>query len=160
MGKLERVIWLASQVRKTNMGAFFNMLWCVRFGVTGNKEMRGPNPISCYECNLKESCPSYEKLKYKMVLIKEFYGVLKFNFDTDTNYAERKNCSYICLTDNGVPKKVYEKRGKTWRLVDEFSGYILKENHKTSINNRAVKVQELLESLPPFLPDNLKSAVD
>ena len=45
LGKLERVIWLASQSNKTNMKNFFDILWCQRYGTIGNGELRGVNPL-------------------------------------------------------------------------------------------------------------------
>jgi len=71
MGKLERAIWLSSQANKTNIKTFFDLMWCTRFGVTGNSELRGPNPISCYECRLQKNCPSYKKISNSLVLINE-----------------------------------------------------------------------------------------
>ena len=154
MGKLERIIWLASQGRKTNMANFFNMLWCIRFGVTGNKELRGPNPISCYECSLRPSCPSYSKMMNKSILIKDIRSVHLQNGELPksvTQFADNNMCSYACLTDNGVPKKIFELRGKRWRLTDEFSGYILQSHHRTRIRKDIVPIRELVNSLPPFM---------
>ena len=71
MGKLERLIWLSSQGRKTNIGGFYDILWCIRYGVTGNSELRGSNPISCYECKLKEICPGYIKIRNQNVFVKD-----------------------------------------------------------------------------------------
>lgn len=52
--------------------------------------------------------------------------------------ADLCDISYICVLENKVPKKVfvkfYQKKLKReyWGLIDEFSGYIMKEKHKLS----------------------------
>lgn len=146
MGKLERAIWLSSQANKTNIKTFFDLMWCTRYGVTGNSDLRGPNPISCYECKLKEKCPSYDMIKESLVLI---YKEEEKSFEELTKEAESNNCRFICLTEEGVPKKIIEKRGKSWRLIDEFSGYLL-TNQKIKSNEKILKVKDLLSSLPNF----------
>ena len=76
LGKIERMIWLSSQGNKTNMKTFFDMLWCTRFGDLGNKNLRGANPIACYECKLRQHCPGYQKVKDRKVLLKDRRDVI------------------------------------------------------------------------------------
>lgn len=71
LGKIERVIWLASQSNKTNMRDFFDVLWCQRYGVIGNSELRGVNPIACYGCNLKSSCIGLSNISRKKVFVEK-----------------------------------------------------------------------------------------
>ena len=146
MGKLERAIWLSSQANKTNIKTFFDLMWCTRYGVTGNGELRGANPISCYECKLRNTCPSFNQIKDKLVLIseEEIKPIEKLILNAETD-----KCKFICLTKEDVPKKIFEKRGKSWKLIDEFSGYQL-TNQKLKPNNNIMKVEKLINSLPNF----------
>ena len=130
LGKLERVIWLSSQSNKTNMKTFFDILWCQRYGTTGNGELRGINPISCYSCKLKKSCVGVSKKRFTNVKL------LNNSYDEDlsTIFASDPEITYICILSNGVPKKCYiEKRGVA-TLIDEFSGYILTAQDKLPDN--------------------------
>lgn len=118
IGKLERMIWLSSQSNKTNMKNFYNILWCQRYGVNGNSELRGINPISCYSCNLKSSC----------------FG-LKSHYDdtvylTDIKDDINSNTNYTCILSNRIPSKCY----KSSTLIDEFSGYILSSKNSVPQN--------------------------
>lgn len=145
MGKLERAIWLSSQANKTNIKTFFDLMWCTRFGVKGNRELRGPNPISCYECKLRTKCPSFSEISNENVLIKEGNNIS----EELKQIADKKSCIFICLTREKVPKKVFQKRGKNWKLIDEFSGYLL-TNQKVKSKKDILKVKELINSLPNF----------
>jgi hypothetical protein len=172
LGKLERVIWLSSQANKTNMKSFFNLLWCQRYGDTGNNELRRANPIACYECFLKKTCIGMSKIMDLNVLVKDGKtlkikdllvaksGKIKGRILNLKNIAtkkvvlqaEKNNCDFICLTINSVPKKIFickDKSKHIWKLIDEFSGYILK-SEKTGTVGKIVTTNELLDSLPPF----------
>ena len=72
LGKLERVIWLASQSNKTNMKNFFDILWCQRYGTIGNSELRGVNPLACSLCNLSDTCVGLSKIKNERIVNKNF----------------------------------------------------------------------------------------
>jgi len=63
--------------------------------------------------------------------------------------TEENKCRFICLTQENVPKKILEKRGKTWKLIDEFSGYLL-TNQKIESKKKILLVKELMNSLPSF----------
>lgn len=161
MGKLERAIWLSSQAKKTNIKTFFDLMWCVRYGDTGNNELRGPNPISCYECKLRDKCPSYHKISEKKVLLfdnskvklkelKTGSGNIKgkiINSPKIIAKAEHGGCYFICLTEDNIPKKIFMKTGKFWKLKDEFSGYLL-HTQKVKKTDTIVKVNDLIEDLP------------
>ncbi len=122
LGKVERVIWLASQSNKTNMKNFFDILWCQRYGVIGNKKLRGVNPIACYGCKLKDTCIGLSHVLGDFVLVSN-----TLTEDDFSNLAVDvvNQITFICLLDDNVPKKVYKKLYNTWVLIDEFSGYIL-----------------------------------
>lgn len=147
LGKIERLIWLTAQAKKTNMKVFFDMLWCLRYGVTGNSELRGPNPIGCYECVLRSTCPSFDKIKDSSVLILEVEES-KVTRAVEEQ-AENKDCRFICLTKDSVPKKIFEKRGRKWVLIDEFSGYLL-TTQKIKNKKDVMTVDKMIESLPNF----------
>lgn len=128
LGKLERVIWLSSQSNKTNMRAFFNILWCQRYGTIGNSELRGINPIACLSCRLKSNCVGVSRnLTSKVILLDSANQE-----DLFTIFRNRPDVKYISLLDKGVPKKCYVKGKKTAILIDEFSGYILSSKDKLS----------------------------
>jgi hypothetical protein len=67
-GKLERVIWMASQARKVHSVAGAEILWCIRFGGP-DKELRGANPFSCKACetHVRAVCPAYAMISAKSV---------------------------------------------------------------------------------------------
>ncbi len=166
MGKLERVIWLASQANKTNMKAFFNLLWCQRYGTTGNGSLRGINPIACSECALKRTCVGLGNLRGEKVLL--LNDEIKYSLQDNSelsindNSIDLSDISYICVLENKVPKKVfvkfYQKKLKReyWGLIDEFSGYIMKEKHKLTddlIAKVIVTMGEFTEFYKDFVVD-------
>ncbi len=121
LGKLERIIWLSSQSNKTNMKNFFDILWCQRYGTIGNGELRGINPIACYSCKLKKNCIGAANLKNSLVKLID----ISQDVDLNTIFHSDNLIRYICILDNGVPKKCYRNNHGASLLVDEFSGYIL-----------------------------------
>ncbi|WP_371504285.1 hypothetical protein [Nitrosopumilus adriaticus] len=162
LGKLERLIWIASQANKTNIKSFFDTLWCTRFGNNGNKQLRGANPISCYECKLRSTCPGYDLISQKNVLVVEddpsVYETITIRQKEITTLANihsemaiNSNCIFICVTEGNVPKKIYQLTGRGanqyWRLDDEFSGYLLK-SQTTNYVGTVVTVKDLVDSLP------------
>lgn len=142
--KLERVIWLASQMKKTNLLPFFDILWCVRYGTNGNKYLRGSNPIACYECSLREACPGYSKISDSNVFITESFN------EEDTP----SGCDFVCETENRIPKKSYVlegERNRKWTLTDEFSGYIIDRNFiPPGMMESVVRVGDMIRALGPF----------
>ena len=162
LGKIERLIWIASQANKTNIKSFFNTLWCTRFGNNGNKQLRGANPISCYECKLRPMCPGYDQISQNNVLVledeisayetktirkKEVMTISK----TYSDKAKDSNCIFICITEGKVPKKIYQITGKGvnehWRLNDEFSGYLLKSQTTDYVGN-VTTIGNFVDGLP------------
>ena len=121
LGKLERVIWLASQSNKTNMRAFFDVLWCQRYGVNGNTKLRGVNPISCYSCKLKNTCVGVSNKNEARIYLLNNHT----NEDLSEIFTQNPEIAYICTLDNGIPKKCYIQKNLADVLIDEFSGYLL-----------------------------------
>ena len=186
MGKLERMIWAISQGRKTNILRFFNILWCIRYGTTGNTELRGANPLSCYRCFINTICPGYNltKTEKKVYIAIEKDGIIKerkpkpkklkgknettnetppekkpnkpkYILDDDKirMSAEKTDCSFICLINDKIPKKVLAKRKKEWILIDQFSGIGLSDQ-KTNSKEIDVTIQDFIRSLPTYTPDS------
>lgn len=152
LGKLERVIWLASQSNKTNMRDFFDILWCQRYGTIGNGELRGINPVACSECLLKNDCAGLNKNLAKFVLLIDISKDFQKNPEILPDVTQ---VDYICECDNSIPKKVYVKRShkrpkrEEWVLVDEFSGYILTDKNKLKdslIKKEIITVKEFINN--------------
>lgn len=164
LAKLERVIWLVSQMKKTNLLPFFDILWCIRFGTNGNSNLRESNPIACFECSMKNVCPGYSDLKNLKVFITESNNVrtkvvgkkkkevviASFN----EAHIPPADCTFVCLTENRIPKKSFELYGirkPAWTLTDEFSGYIIDRNFvPESMMESAVTVERMIEALGSF----------
>lgn len=142
LGKLERVIWLASQSNKTNMRNFFNILWCQRYGTIGNGILRGINPIACSLCKLKTTCVGLLQKAQESIFL--------------TETPPNNNCqfidvpdtvSFVCLLEEKVPKKIYKKEKNNWILVDEFSGYLMTSKNKLSnetIDCKTIMLQDFI----------------
>lgn len=146
LGKLERVIWLASQSNKTNMKNFFDILWCQRYGVIGNKEFRGINPIACYGCHLKDSCVGLSHQKNNLVLVKN--DITEDDFEKLVSRHPNKAINFICILEEDIPKKAFLKNNSSWLLVDEFSGYILTSQDKLShslVNKELITMDEFIK---------------
>lgn len=154
IGKLERVIWLASQANKTNIRQFFNMLWCCRYGINGKNYLRKQNPLSCYECSLNSICKGYHNIKNEKVYITDIATDENHLYETLPN-----DTLFICKTEHNIPKKVYKRAKNKYQLIDEFSGYLLKEN-RTSVNNQNVTVEEFLRSITPIYDTEIFNLLD
>lgn len=144
LGKLERVIWLASQANKTNMKNFFDILWCQRYGVIGNKELRGVNPLACSLCNLSATCVGLSKIKNERVLLSD---TTPENLNLSSSTYD--SISFICLLDEDVPKKIYIKNKSQWDIIDEFSGYLkTKEDtfSKSLVDKKIITVDEFIKN--------------
>lgn len=146
LGKLERVIWLASQSNKTNMKNFYDILWCQRYGTIGNGKLRGVNPIACSLCQLKSTCVGLsDRLNDKVLLS----STLKpENFDTIPKTTSDA-IAFICLLENNVPKKVYVRSGQEWYLTDEFSGYLMTSEYSlptTTVLKEVITVKEFIDN--------------
>lgn len=148
LGKLERVIWLASQANKTNMRNFFDVLWCQRFGTIGNGVLRGINPIACAECSLKHACVGLNNKKQSNILLSDNPDISSFP------PADKSLVEFVCVLETDVPKKIYSKaasgRGKnktySWELTDEFSGYIMSTPlSKTLINQGTITMNDFAQ---------------
>lgn len=146
LGKMERVIWLASQSNKTNMKNFFDILWCQRYGVTGNSVLRGINPLACYECKLNKTCVGLNQILKDKVYIKN--NLLEADIESIPK-DDLNQVSFICSLEEDIPKKIYKKSSSGWFLNDEFSGYIMTEKNKFNqklINKQIITVEDFIKS--------------
>ncbi|KXA88641.1 hypothetical protein AKJ62_04755 [candidate division MSBL1 archaeon SCGC-AAA259D14] len=72
LGRFERFVWNASQLRNTNQPLFDDIIHCIKTGVlhSENMHMREPNPLSCHLCALsREGCPVFEKIESGKVAV-------------------------------------------------------------------------------------------
>ena len=146
LGKLERVIWLASQSNKTNMKNFFNILWCQRYGTIGNGELRGVNPLACSLCKLSHTCVGLSKKLSDNVLISN--TLTPNDFETLPK-PKMDDVSFICLLESDIPKKVYRKFRDSWYLTDEFSGYLMTSNNSfpaSIVAKEIITVEEFINN--------------
>lgn len=142
LGKLERVIWLASQSNKTNMKNFFDILWCQRYGTIGNGELRGVNPLACSLCKLKNTCVGLSKSATDSVFLSNTLTQAAIESGATSIPS---TATFICLLENDIPKKVYKKVGRQWTLIDEFSGYLMTSANRiptATIMRGTISVQE------------------
>ncbi len=152
LGKLERVIWLASQSNKTNMHAFFDVLWCQRYGTTGNRELRGINPISCYSCKLKNTCVGANNTKTAQVYLLDELSAITVETIANTH----PEILFVVTTRNKVPVKCYKIINSLPVLIDEFSGYKLNSSNQIDddlISRKAIIFEELVYQNKELSPD-------
>ena len=158
--KLERIIWIAAQANKTNKSEFFDILWCMRFGVQNeeNKNIRQNNPVSCYKCKFRKYCIGFEKIKSENVLVVEKKD---FNIKTNelkTNKLKKifssQQCRFICVTEDKVPKKVLISTNNKWHLHDEHSGLTLYSKHATKHVEKLITVDKFVKGLPDYFSIN------
>jgi len=166
LGKLERMIWKVSQAKKTNAESLMNVLWCIRFDETGNHVIRHANPLSCYACEFhKKGCPGFEKIRESKVLIKDerdvdIANIAKHKDDgkmiKDSKIIssfENEECDFVCVTENGQPKKLFKEHKKRIQLVDEFSQSRI-TNDSTVKANCTYSVKDFISALGTNTPPN------
>ena len=148
LGKMERVIWLASQANKTNMKNFFDILWCQRYGVIGNEQLRGVNPLACSRCKLNSTCVGLTQIRLQKVYLTS--TINPDGFDTLSSSITNQ-ISFICFLEENVPKKVFTRlNGVSWTLIDEFSGYLMTSDNALSkelVEKEIISVDEFIKSI-------------
>jgi hypothetical protein len=117
-------------------------------------DFRGANPLSCYSCKLKEFCPGYNSIDTLNILSSDRAYLVDGELDNVIKtQAEARNCTFVCITEELVPKKIYKKMGsgnkKKWTLIDEFSGYALTDQ-RLDTTGIVSTVGELINQLPTF----------
>ena len=147
MGKLERAIWFASQANKTNIVGFFDSLWCTRYGNNGNEDFREANPISCYECRLKNGCMGYKNIEDENVLVAEESDVEILDIIQSDEEAIKKLKERISKDEekiNGHELKIRELTSKR----SEFKGLLEiepDERRKATISSKINRIDASLK---------------
>lgn len=93
LGKLERVICLSRQSNKTKKKNFFDILWCQRYGINANRELRAIKPVACYSCKLKNSRVGATNKKDRLVKIVDIFH----NVDLNTILIKDNAIQYNCV---------------------------------------------------------------
>jgi len=151
IGKLERMLWVTGQARKTNMYTIFDWLWCLKFGtgkttveITGLnvQRLRDANPLSCLNCPLKENCIAYSAIKGDNVYVMEALGTVP----RETMIQPPPNNRFVVITIKDIPKYVFRGSYAHYDLIDGFTGLEIHES-ATSFKNQSVTVSQLMADL-------------
>jgi transcriptional regulator of aromatic amino acid metabolism len=136
VAKLERIIWIVSQQNKTNKTELLNAMWCTRFGVQDNENIRGANPISCYKCSLRKSCPGFSIIRDESVYI-------------CSTLPNECDATFIVETNEDVPSSVHirRQRQKKYERVDVHTCQSLTAQEKINLSGK-VSVDDLINDLP------------
>jgi hypothetical protein len=73
LGKVERLLWVASQARKVHSSACDDAVWCVKYGSPAEDPQvakpRGANPFACNICfePIRNQCPAYAAIREQLV---------------------------------------------------------------------------------------------
>lgn len=149
IGKLERMIWVTVQARKTNMYSIFDWLWCLKYGtgkttkeITGSntRRLRLANPLSCLHCPLKKSCLAYSEIDDLDIYVAEVEDVPR-----ESKIKPKIRTEFIVLTIKRIPKYVFRRVNSSCELIDGFTG--LEIHKKTSFRNEKVIVSEFMRDL-------------
>lgn len=153
MGKFERMLWVTSQARKTNMHTIIDWVWCLKYGtgkttdeITDLKGSRGnrlrdANPLSCLKCPLKADCLGYLGIQDEPVYVMSRTEVLP-----ESEVRTRHRASFIILTIDNVPKYVFSGADQHYKLIDGFTGLEI-HDMETSFTNETVTVAEFMADL-------------
>jgi len=151
MGKIERMLWVTAQARKTNMFTIFDWLWCLKYGtgkttkdVTGSEKiqrLRNANPLSCLKCPLKDVC-----LRYLEISKEDVYVMRAREVPRESELRPRVRARFVVLTFDNVPKYVFRREGRGYELIDGFTGLEIHEL-ETSFQNELTSVSEFIRDL-------------
>jgi hypothetical protein len=103
LGKLERVIWVASQGRKVHSSTCAEILWCIRYGGP-NKQLRGANPLSCKIClpQIRSACPAYAAIATMQVVFNQPAMTAAFSIETSAKNDTAPNQRFVRVAGDGV----------------------------------------------------------
>ena len=167
-GKFERMIWNVSQAKKTNVDSIINSLWCLRFGQTGNQIVRAANPLSCYACDLRDSdCAGYDFISQQKVNVVDVTSVNITPIDPNDEKKgyeiiddamladlESETYDFVCITESGIPKKIFRKNKSVQKpkieLLDEFS--VERITNNATISSGICTVADFIQTLGPNTP--------
>jgi hypothetical protein len=125
-GKIERLIWLASQARKVHSSVCANILWCVRFGGP-EKAMRGANPLACKICedHIRLACPAYAQIKLSPVFFNATKTPLGY-FNVKTSAGDNSTAAQVFISCQGTGSwDEYSPRDRPERFASfPISGHV------------------------------------
>lgn len=109
-GRVERLVWLASQARKVHASVCSEVLWCVRYGFRETKNdrtvntLRGANPLACKLCaaNIRNVCPSYRAILSRRVVFNQNPTGTDFALRTDQGNNTAVNQAIVSCEGNDV----------------------------------------------------------
>lgn len=140
LDKLEKIIWAASMANKTNKKEFMDILWCQRYGTDRGDSggYRGANPLSCYDCVLREECLSYQSIRDQSIYVS----------DNKEKILEEMIENEFLLgikSESGTPRKVYALKDEGLVERDFHSGLEISSNARVS--EGSYSVQGLIDQL-------------
>lgn len=119
LGKVERLIWLAAQTRKTQSTVCGDALWCIK--ESAEQGRRGANPLACKACHrpIREVCPAYVSISNSMLSFNGSQRGAAFNLLTSAgdNVTPRQRLER-CVRRDGL---IDADTAKDWGLA--FAGY-------------------------------------
>jgi hypothetical protein len=65
LGKVERLLWVTAQARKIHSPICDDALWCIK--ESAGFRARGPNPLACKACAIRDECPAYDSIRQAVV---------------------------------------------------------------------------------------------
>ncbi len=97
LGKVERLLWFASQARKVHSSTCNDVIWCIKYGDKKGKNniIRGANPLSCKICSrpFRDICPAYSAIKNYQIDFNTDQGngdfVIKTNEHNNTSHHQK-----------------------------------------------------------------------
>ena len=140
LDKLEKIIWASSMGNKTNKTEFMDILWCQRYGTDKGSSgpCRGPNPLSCKNCILREECLSYKAIRDQSVYISD-------NKNTMEEKIKENSCAFGIHSDSGTPRRVYDLIKNKAVERDSHSGLDL--SSQLSLSEGIYTVDQIIEAL-------------
>ncbi|MBN8995870.1 MAG: hypothetical protein J0H94_11645 [Rhizobiales bacterium] len=102
-GRVERLIWVASQARKVHSSVAADVLWCVRFGGPEG-DIRGANPLSCKIClkAIRDVCPGFAAIKDREVVFNATRPAGGFSIATSGANATAPNQTFGVVCGQNV----------------------------------------------------------
>jgi hypothetical protein len=112
LGKVERLLWVASQARKVHSSACDDAVWCIKYGSAGG-DPRGANPFACNICldAIRNNCPAFAAIRDQLVSFNGQLDTASFRVDTSAGNATIPNQTFMRCS--GV--SIYGP------IIDEFS---------------------------------------
>lgn len=102
-GKIERLVWMASQARKVHSSVASEILWCVRYGGP-EKVMRGANPLACKICavHIRNSCPAYRQIEDSTIVFNGTRAAREFSIETSSENNDLPAQNFVKCTGDDV----------------------------------------------------------